>query len=1635
MSVKTSPITCAQQGVYIDCVIEPENLQYNNPKIVSFPASIPPEDVAEAVKSALECHPALFSHFEDRDGVSVQVYADRCKAEVGISEVDDEGLEAAKKAFVRVFDIGRGPLYRAEVLAAPSQTALLLDFHHLAYDGFSLNILMEGICSALDGKQPSAEPCSYAEYAEAQQADTTDHKSYYDNLFGDGITPTQIPSDLGGESGPHAEHVQYVSAPDVMSAAKALDTAPSALFMASAFYTLSRYANTRELCMTTISNGRLNPLSKGVVGMFISTLPLVSRIGDVSVLQFIHDTRRNFQETRQHEEYPFASIAKDYGVEQHVRFTYQYGTLGNTFDVRGVKVKADALRVNNHPFPFTITIHNIDGRPAIVINYDTARYSADLVSRFAESMDAVVSRFLEDPQAPLLSVSIMSERQREEVAALRETCLDSSAVRFPLFHNSIEYWAEQTPDATAVIASNETLTYRQFNEKANILAHSLIAGGVRPGDRVCLLLPRRSWHLIAMFGVMKAGAAYIPCDPDYPSERIKLITEDSHARFVITTADKMAEYGDRALDVEELLATAATAANVANPGIEQGSDSLAYLIYTSGSTGRPKGVMLRHIGICNYLTDHEENRHFHALVSMCRTMLCITTVSFDLSLKEIGSALFNGMTLVFADEAQVNDPQALSDLMLETGVDAFSGTPSRLKMFLDLPDFQKAFSRCRFIVLGGEKYPATLLPQVKALAPDARLFNTYGPTEISVSCNGKELTDSESITIGRPLLNVREYVVDSDLNELPVGVTGELLIGGLGVAVGYNDLPDKTAEAFIDYEGGRFYKSGDYAYWNADGDVVILGRKDHQIKLNGLRIELGEVETVLNRQPQVKEGVVMIRTVDGHDHLVAYFVPVPGADSDPGFVEVLKEQMGRSLTHYMVPTIFIELEKMPVSPNGKTDLKALPEPSTELTESEKTMPETEDEQTLCDIVAEIVGNSNFGTTTNLISAGLTSLLAIRLSIFVSGRMNATLPVRDILRYPTIRDFAARLQREENLGEDVTAKRSAPLSFSQLGIYSECAANPDDIQYNIPVCLTMPQGITASRLKSAVISVLEAHPYINMHFQSDDDGETYQCPMEDFIPRIPEVRLSEQELESRKRDFVRPFALQEGPLYRFEIVETPSAVHLLADFHHLVMDGASLDIFYRQLCQALDGKSPEKEKYDYYQFVAAQKTDSSTEQFFAEQLGRIEEASALLPDRYDGDDSHSQGELTRSTNLQAIQVKCKELGITPASLYLSAVMIAVSKYTAEETVGICTISNGRSHLKLAGTFGMFVNTLPLVGDIDPEMPVDEFLRRTAGNFVDTLANEDYPFGRIVEKFGYAANIMFAYQVGVLDRYSCSSGEIGMQKLELKKAKFPVAVFIEGSVKDGGTIKVQYDESLFSENMMKGFADAIDHVVSQLLVQDRIGNVSICNGNMISLLDSFNVKSDSVPAGDDAEQTVLSLFKKAAERYPDNVAAVFKDKKYTYKQLDELTDRIGGLIYGKVKDCGKAEPVVSILIPRNEYMFILCVFLLACVSTFLFNKFPDGYIYLMPYPVFALFYQAFFRKKLVLPLYALSLLPLLVFCQDGAQLFTMHLVAGTVAIYAFTYFNKGWRQFVAALFIFFALLLVYFTFEMRDCTCIL
>ena len=533
-----------------------------------------------------------------------------------------------------------------------------------------------------------------------------------------------------------------------------------------------------------------------------------------------------------------------------------------------------------------------------------------------------------------------------------------------------------------------------MDEVTNHIAAALHKRGVVARDRVALLLPRTSRLILSLFGVLKAGAAYIPCDPEYPADRIKLILEDSEARYIITTADRMESVpADKAIDVETLIADGLCQLE----DVQLTGDDLAYLIYTSGSTGRPKGVMLRHEGICNYLYGHPANVFANGVLTDAKRVLSVTTISFDAALQDIGMAFFNGKTLIVATEEQANNPLDLATLINEQHINMVSGTPSRWQTWLTSPDFCEAISHINICRAGGEKFSDQLLTQMRSVTK-ARIFNCYGPTEITVASNNKELTNAEIVTVGKPQLNVKEFIVDQDGNELPVGVVGELYIGGRGVARGYNNLEQMTKERFVDYHGERIYKSGDYAKWLPDGDVVILGRTDHQIKLRGLRIELGEIENVMLKVKGMKKVVILIRKLNDKEHLCAYYT----ADREIA-PDALKAEISNSLTQYMVPTAYLQLKEMPMTPNGKTDVKALPEPQLAISSAYEA-PVNDTERTFCDIFAGILQMDKVGASDNFFELGGTSLVVTRV-IIEADKAGLHVAYGDVFANPTPRQLA------------------------------------------------------------------------------------------------------------------------------------------------------------------------------------------------------------------------------------------------------------------------------------------------------------------------------------------------------------------------------------------------------------------------------------------------------------------------------------------------------------------------------------------------------------------------------------------------------------------------------------------------------
>ena len=993
--LESVPLSYAQTGVYFECLKNPTSTIYNIPYLLSYPAGIEADKLAAVVKQVVEAHPELNIHFATEGDTIVQTLADSLPVEVPVTEMSDEALTAYKNEFVRPFNLNKAPLYRFEVVKTGSGVHLLLDVHHLVFDGGSADLLIRQIGSALEGTAVEKENYTYLDFVSDQQkAEESDTFKAAQQFFAEKLQTcegaSEIPADLPktDQQGLIGEAVCPADYDKAAAFCRQQEITPAHLFLAATSYVISRYTNNREVYLSTISSGRSNLKIADTVGMFVNTLALGLKIDDVTVSEYLKHVSETFDETLRHEDYPFARIATDFGFMPAIAYAYQVGVLSQ-YTVNGQPVRQGLLELNVPKFKINIKIES----RGVVVQYDDALYSDTLGNAIAESIVAVVERIMAAPDAKVRKLSIISKSQEEELSHLRQTATGDAPFKF--FHECISHFAQTQPDHEALVAIDAKYTYKEMDEATNAIAAALRQKGVKERDRVALLLPRTSRLILSLFGVLKAGAAYIPCDPDYPADRIKLILEDSEARYIITTVDRMDSVpADKAINVEELLNCQLS---IINYQLSITPDDLAYLIYTSGSTGRPKGVMLRHEGICNYLYGHPANVFANGVLTDADRVLSVTTISFDAALQDIGMAYYNGKTLIVATEEQANNPLDLAQLIQEQHINMVSGTPSRWQTWLTSEDFCKAISQVKICRAGGEKFSDALLQQMRSVTK-ARIFNCYGPTEITVASNNAELTNAQMVTVGKPQLNVKEFIVDADGNELPAGVVGELYIGGRGVARGYNNLDEMTRERFVEYHGVRIYKSGDYAKWLPDGNVVILGRTDHQIKLRGLRIELGEIENVMLSVEGMKKVVIMIRKLNDKEHLCAYYT----ADHEIA-PDALKAEISKRLTQYMVPTAYLQLAEMPMTPNGKTDVKALPEPQLAVT-SAFVAPANDTEQAFCDIFAQILQMDQVGATDNFFELGGTSLVVTRV-IIEADKAGLHVAYGDVFANPTPRKLA------------------------------------------------------------------------------------------------------------------------------------------------------------------------------------------------------------------------------------------------------------------------------------------------------------------------------------------------------------------------------------------------------------------------------------------------------------------------------------------------------------------------------------------------------------------------------------------------------------------------------------------------------
>lgn len=998
------PLGAAQLGVYMDCVKNPESTAYNIGQVLEFEKNIDPNQLASAVKEIIEAHPALNVHYETIDS-KVMTVPNEADIEVPIRTVSEAELEAYRNEFIMPFILRKGPLYKAEVIESEKAVYLFADFHHLVFDGYSETLFLNDLADALSGRKCEKESSSFEAFIREkneliEKEEENKYEPYFQSLFENydspsGIAPDKQKSDSPGKSG----IVRSVLPQDVIKRAISRTGVTEAVFFLSAvYYVTARLTGSDHVYISTISSGRSDVRFSNTYGMFVNTLPIASSLTDGSVDEYITKTAADFDAAIDHEFYPFAKIASKWDYSVELMYGYQRDIVSLP-DIPGLK-KMNLDESDAQKFPMYIRIVDQDGSPAFEMEYNDALYTEEFANRILKYCRNVALSFAENGNARLRSISLMDEQEKEIVAGFNTIAESVEVPEDVLFFTRMEEQARLHPERTALIACDGTFTYKEFDENANRVANALIKLGAAPKGKVLILLPRCAKALFAFFGASKAGLGYIPFDPEYPEERINLVIEDSEAQFVITTKDLLPRFeGKCAVDIEDLLDQTDTS----KPDVSISQDDISYMIYTSGSTGRPKGVVLTHRGMAHYTADMPGKEMVNSIREYCSVYCSITTLSFDISVMEYSLALSLGLTLYFADKTECNNADLLAKRMIETKADVISGTPSRIYTLLSSEAFCDALRQNgKLVICGGEKFTEPLFNKLMELG--VHPMNIYGPSEITISCNEHDLIDDDVITIGRPTPGVTEYIVDTDGNELPIGVVGEIWIGGWGVGRGYNNLPEMTADKFINYRGERIYKSGDYARWLENGYIEVLGRKDNQIKLRGLRIELGEVEAVLSKQPGMKHAAVKIEKINGIEHLCAWFT-----NENPVDIQQLKEAMGKTLTAYMVPSAYMQMEKMPFTPNGKLDLKNLPVP--EVFREKGDGARTKTEKDFCEIFSKILNVDNVLATEDFFALGGTSLLVTEV-IIEAGKRGYTIVFADVFSNPTPRALSAMFEEEK-----------------------------------------------------------------------------------------------------------------------------------------------------------------------------------------------------------------------------------------------------------------------------------------------------------------------------------------------------------------------------------------------------------------------------------------------------------------------------------------------------------------------------------------------------------------------------------------------------------------------------------------------
>ncbi|HBO2527408.1 non-ribosomal peptide synthetase [Pseudomonas aeruginosa] len=1192
-SAERDRLSYAQQRMWFLWHLEPQSGAYNLPSAVRLNGPLDRQALERAFASLVQRHETLRTVFPRGADDSLaqaplqrplEVAFEDCS---GLPEAEQEARlrEEAQRESLQPFDLCEGPLLRVRLIRLGEERhVLLLTLHHIVSDGWSMNVLIEEFSRFYSAYATGAEPglpalpIQYADYALWQRSwleagEQERQLEYWRGKLGERHPVLELPTDHPRPAVPSYRGSRYEFSIEPALAEALRGTARRQgltlfmLLLGGFNILLQRYSGQTDLRVGVPIANRNRAEVEGLIGLFVNTQVLRSVFdGRTSVATLLAGLKDTVLGAQAHQDLPFERLVEAFKVERSLSHSPLFQVMYNhqplvadieaLDSVAGLSFGQLDWKSRTTQFDLSLDTYEKGGRLYAALTYATDLFEARTVERMARHWQNLLRGMLENPQASVDSLPMLDAEERYQLLE----GWNATAAEYPLqrgVHRLFEEQVERTPMAPALAFGEERLDYAELNRRANRLAHALIERGIGADRLVGVAMERSIEMVVALMAILKAGGAYVPVDPEYPEERQAYMLEDSGVQLLLSQSHlklPLAQ-GVQRIDLDQADAWLENHAEN-NPGIELNGENLAYVIYTSGSTGKPKGAGNRHSALSNRLCWMQQAYG----LGVGDTVLQKTPFSFDVSVWEFFWPLMSGARLVVAAPGDHRDPAKLVELINREGVDTLHFVPSMLQAFLQDEDVASCTSLKR-IVCSGEALPADAQQQVFAKLPQAGLYNLYGPTEAAIDVTHWTCVEEgkDAVPIGRPIANLACYILDGNLEPVPVGVLGELYLAGRGLARGYHQRPGLTAERFVAspfVAGERMYRTGDLARYRADGVIEYAGRIDHQVKLRGLRIELGEIEARLLEHPWVREAAVL--AVDGKQ-LVGYVV----LESEGGdWREVLAAHLAASLPEYMVPAQWLALERMPLSPNGKLDRKALPAPEVSVAQAGYSAPRNAVERTLAEIWQDLLGVERVGLDDNFFSLGGDSIVSIQV-VSRARQAGLQLSPRDLFQHQNIRSLALAAKAGAATAEQGPASGEVALAPVQRWFFER--AIPNRQHWNQSLLLQARQPLDGDRLGRALERLQAQHDALRLRFR-EERGAWHQAYAEQAgEPLWRRQAGSEEALLALCEEAQRSLDLEQGPLLRALLVDmADGSQRLLLVIHHLAVDGVSWRILLEDL---------------------------------------------------------------------------------------------------------------------------------------------------------------------------------------------------------------------------------------------------------------------------------------------------------------------------------------------------------------------------------------------------------------------------------------------------------------------------------------